>query len=153
MITTIGISLVVALLVATGFSLFQKTPTEKVVERIVTERLGGFSELVTSVDFQAGLFVTGSSTLGIGTTTSGVQPLQSRQGIIIDALNATPTMMTFATTTLTGQSNNGYSGCIQFNSATNSAVTFRLYVGERGLGDETPSLGGTGLIFESGACQ
>ena len=145
-VKTIGISFVVALVVATGFYFItpRNTPTD-------VGAIAGPSVL-TPVEFQDGLFVTGSSTLGIGTT-SGNQPLQSRQGLVIDALNATPTIATFATSTLINGSTNSYGGCIQLNSATGTA--FRIYVGDGAstVGLSSDNAGSNGLIFEQGSCQ
>lgn len=150
--STIGISLVVALVVATGFSLFG---IGRVIERTVVEKVGvtpGTEHLNDEV-FRNAVWLTGSSTLGIGTTTREI--LASNQGfLILDAQDATPTIAGFATSTQVGATNadgRNTSFCIQFNSATNTAQNYRLYVG---AGDGSNSgLGSAGLIFEGGTCQ
>ena len=151
----LGLTLLVAL-VALGVSIYGvfNRPINITIER---EQLGAISgpDVLNPIEFKGGLFVTSSSTLAIGTTSNNT--LKTNQGLVIDGQNATPTIAFFATSTISGSgtwsSTSVGSGCIQFNSGTTSGQYFRLFVGERGDGADTPSLGGTGLIFEAGACQ
>lgn len=154
---TIGISAVVALVVAIGIS-FTITPEGKTVERVTQEKLGAFAgpDVLFPVEFKDGLFATASGTAAIGTTTR-VSTASNQGGLILEGTNATPTVAFFATSTISGSatwsSTSAGSGCIQFNSGTTSGQYFRLYVGEVADAANTPSLDGRGLIFEAGACQ